>query len=125
MKINKTEIKRLEKELLIANGKRRDRLLTMDEVFLAVRKAEEKLKKIPVKYWENCVIISDCILPNGYKYKAFYTACDLIFKKGSWRIQILREEVANKKSGGRGDIEFELQLSDLAFNKLYPREINL
>jgi len=72
-------IKKIEKDLKKVNGKRRERILTLNEIISIVEKEVKKgnwLKKNN-KYIE---ITNICYIHNSYNYKAIYTKFIAILK---------------------------------------------
>ena len=99
------------------------RLLKVDNVFDAIKEAEEKLKELGIakKYWIGCRIIIDPeSVPIRYDFKAMGTTAILERKASGWDlINVFREKCKHEPYGRY--MRFRLVLSDVAHANI-PKE---
>lgn len=120
MKINIYKKDLVEKEIRLAEGKSKRRKLDVDDVKLAARKAERKLKElgIPKKSWTGSkIIISPDKVPNSYRWRADGTYAILEkYPSGWFMINVYRDRTGRKPYGGSQTIS--LILSEKSYNSL-------
>lgn len=99
------------------------RLLKVDNVFDAIKEAEEKLKGLGIakKYWIGCRIIIDPeSVPMRYDFKAMGTCAVLERKASGWDlVNVFREKCKHEPYGRY--MRFRLVLSDVAHANI-PKE---
>jgi hypothetical protein len=65
-------LKKIQEDVIRANGNRRERTLTLEQIIAEIEAKVSSLKVLSknVKYIQ---IQNKCVLPNSYKYTAYYT----------------------------------------------------
>ena len=93
MKTTKKQIAIALKELTAANGRRKERTITEQELLELIEKAEQVYKENSRKKYFKGVILKEYAdwsnKPNAYKYKAYQTfVCIKIFKNEKVKIEV-------------------------------------
>ena len=113
--MNKRILKKAEQDLKKANKHRRKRILTLDEIEDEIYdKVQDLLKQgMKKKYLNRLTIYNSHSLPKSYKYSAYYTHyCATLNKNGDIRKLIISEDSCYKKSYGRYDVNYNINLKD-------------
>lgn len=123
--MNKRILKKTEQDLRKANGYRRERVLTLDEIENEVNNKVENLLKqgMKKKYLNRLTIYNNYSLPKSYKYSAYYTHyCVTLNKNGDIKKLTISEDSCYKESYGGYDVNYNIDLKDNDFTPYQIKE---
>ena len=123
MIVSEKSISKVQQMIDEAQKNAKARLLKVDNVFDAIKEAEEKLKELGIakKYWIGCRIIIDPeSVPMRYDFKAMGTCAVLERKSSGWDlVNVFRAKCKHEPYGRY--MRFRLVLSEVAHDNI-PKE---